>query len=103
MKDLGTDFDRTSPILGPFGTSNPTTVAIQNGKCSTDSDFFSREEVRTIAKCALESYSKHIQGSFFWTAHNEIEEKWDYIRAYDLGWINQWPKSSAETEQSFLQ
>lgn len=28
MKDLGTDFDRTSPILGPFGTFEPTTVAI---------------------------------------------------------------------------
>jgi hypothetical protein len=23
-----------------------------------------------------------------WTAHNEIEAKWDYIRAYDMGWIN---------------
>jgi len=22
-----------------------------------------------------------------WTAHNEIEEKWDYIRAYDKGWL----------------
>lgn len=31
---------------------------------------------------------KHIQGSFFWTAHNEIEEKWDYIRAWDNKWID---------------
>lgn len=23
-----------------------------------------------------------------WTAHNEIEEKWDYVKAWDLGWIN---------------
>lgn len=24
-----------------------------------------------------------------WTAHNEIEEKWDYVKAWDLGWLNQ--------------
>ena len=23
-----------------------------------------------------------------WTAHNEIEAKWDYVSAWDLGWIN---------------
>ncbi len=26
--------------------------------------------------------------TFFWTAHNELEPKWDYIRAWDMGWIN---------------
>ena len=23
-----------------------------------------------------------------WTAHNEIEAKWDYVKSWDLGWIN---------------
>jgi len=23
-----------------------------------------------------------------WTARNEIEEKWSYKRAYDIGWLN---------------
>jgi len=88
MTDHGTDFDRTAATLGPFGTGNSTNVAIQNGKCSTDSDFFSQEEVQTIAKCALKSFDKHLNGTFFWTAHNEIEEKWDYVKAWDLGWLN---------------
>jgi len=43
--------------------------------------------VNAIAKCALEAYDRHIQGHFFWTAHNEIEERWDFVRAYDLGWL----------------
>jgi len=30
-----------------------------------------------------------MDGQFIWAAHVEIPEKWDYIRAYDLGWINQ--------------
>jgi len=88
MTDHGTDFDRTAATLGPFGTGNSANVAIQNGKCSTDSDFFSQEEVQTIAKCALKSFDKHLNGTFFWTAHNEIEEKWDYVKAWDLGWLN---------------
>jgi len=75
-------------MLGPYGTGNPENCAIQNGKCSDDSGFFSHEEVATIAKCALAAYDKHIQASFFWTGHNEIEAKWDYIKAWDNGWIN---------------
>ena len=31
---------------------------------------------------------KHIQASFFWTAHNEIEAKWDYVKAWDMAFIN---------------
>ena len=50
---------------------------------------FSADQVNTIAGCALQSWNKHLKGHFLWTAHNEIEEKWDYIPAYDLGWLNQ--------------
>jgi len=42
-----------------------------------------------IAKCAHESFNKHVDGTFFWTAHNELDVRWDYIRAYDIGWLNQ--------------
>jgi hypothetical protein len=29
-----------------------------------------------------------LNGSFLWTAKNEIEAKWSYIEAWDMGWIN---------------
>ena len=77
--------------MGPFGTANGghyEEVCIQKGKCSTDSLFFDQSEVRTIAQCALDSMNRHIQASFFWTAHNEIEAKWDYVRAWDMAFIN---------------
>lgn len=34
-----------------------------------------------------------------WTAHNEIEERWSYVKSYDMGWINQasWTQESEET------
>jgi len=31
---------------------------------------------------------KHNVTGFFWTAHNELEERWDYVKAWDAGWIN---------------
>lgn len=88
MGDLGTDFNRTKSFVGPFGTGDPNYTAIQSGKCPTDSDYFSQAEVATIAGCALEAFDTFVQGTFFWTAHNEIEEKWDYVKAWDLGWLN---------------
>jgi len=87
-EEFAVDFDRTADILGPFGTANSSNVCIQKGMCSSDSDFFDDEAVRTIAKCALASFDKHVQASFFWTAHNEIEAKWDYVKAWDNAWIN---------------
>ena len=44
-----------------------------------------------------------MQGSFFWTAHNEIEEKWDYIRAWDLGWINKTALPDESTHYANIQ
>jgi len=90
-EEVDTDFDRTADILGPYGEMDPKHVAVHSGKCSTDSKHFSYEEVQAIAKCALDSFDANIQGQFLWTAHNEIEAKWDYVRAWDLGWINTEP------------
>jgi hypothetical protein len=37
-----------------------------------------------------------------WTAHNEIEAKWDYVRAWDLAWINTTAVSSPADPASYL-
>jgi len=89
MKTEAVDFDRTADILGPFG--DPTmrnSSCIQKGKCSSDSLFFTGEQVGQIARCALDTFDRHVNATFMWTAHNEIEAKWSYVRAWDLGWIN---------------
>jgi hypothetical protein len=85
---VATDFDRTALMLGPFGSARPETCTIMEGKCFKDSTTFSADDVKTIAKCALKSFDAHIDRTFFWTAHNEITERWDYVRAWDLGWLN---------------
>jgi hypothetical protein len=76
-------------INGPFGTEKPEEVCIQKGKCFKDSAFFSDDDVKKVAKCYLDSYDRHLGASFFWTAHNEIEERWSYKQSWDLGWLNQ--------------
>lgn len=94
MKEHGTDFDRTAAMLGPFGEFDAKTVTIQNGKCSTDSDYFSEDQVKQFAKCALEAQSRHVAGSFIWAGHVEIQDKWSYIEAHKKGWLTQWPNQS---------
>jgi len=42
----------------------------------------------SIAKCALDAFDDHVNATFMWTAHNEIEPRWDYVKAYDAGWVN---------------
>lgn len=75
-------------MLGPFGTGNKDIVTIKKGMCSTDSSFFNHDQVATIARCGLAAWDGSVNATFLWTAHNEIEEKWDYVKAWDLGWIN---------------
>jgi hypothetical protein len=48
----------------------------------------------------MDTFDKHVNASFMWTAHNEIEPRWDYIKSYDNGWINRNPQS--ETKLEFL-
>ena len=87
-EEYAVDFDRTASVLGPFGEGNPDNVNIHEGKCSTDSDFFTHSQVAEIGKCTLDIFDQYVGAQFLWTAHNEIEATWDYIRAWDLGWIN---------------
>jgi len=89
--------DRTADFLGPFAQQPREYNVVQKGKCSTDSSVFSDTEVNSIAACALESWNSWLKAHFLWTAHNEIEEKWDYIKAYDLGWLNQ--KNQTESRE----
>jgi hypothetical protein len=74
---------------GPFGDpSMADSTLIVAGTCTSDSNFFKGKAVETIARCALDTFDRHVNATFLWTAHNEIEEKWDYVKAWDLGWIN---------------
>ena len=57
--------------------------------CYSDSAYFSDDEVMKLAKCLNDAFNEYVDGQFLWTAHNEIETKWDYIRAYDQGFLNQ--------------
>ena len=86
---FNTDFDRTADTLGPFGPSEfASSALIHKGNCSDDSLYFKYADVQKIAQCALATYDRHVNATFLWTARNEIEAKWDYVKAWDLGWIN---------------
>jgi len=86
---LGTDFDRTVAQPGPYGPSEFTDQAnIKAGYCSSDSSYFDENDIKKIARCAQTTFDNHVAAQFLWTAHNEIEAKWDYVNAHDLGWTN---------------
>jgi len=41
-----------------------------------------------LGHCVNDAYEKYLNGSFMWTAYNEIVPRWDYIKSWDNGWIN---------------
>jgi len=90
MKQYVVDVDRTA--AGPLGPkSNFEYVddkCISGGMCNSDSCHYSDTIVKEIARCALDTWDRHVNATFLWTARNEIEAKWDYRKAWDLGWIN---------------
>lgn len=96
MPDEGVDFDRTAAEIGPFGSSKES--GVKKGKCPIDSDFFGSDDMQVLGKCALKAFDNHTTAQFLWTFRNELEPKWDYIKAYDAGWLK---RSSSEEE--FLQ
>ena len=65
-------------------------VVSEAGKnyCWDDSDEFNFEQVKEIATCMKQSMDKYTTAQFMWTARNEFQAKWDYIRAWNKGWIN---------------
>ena len=88
LEEHAVDFDRTDSNLGPWG-SRPQTV--QNGMCQRDSTFYSEDDVMTLGQCLLYILNDHVAGHFLWTARNELEDRWNYITAYDKGWIKNTP------------
>lgn len=83
------DFDRTVHRLGPSGSGGLESFGVHDGKCSLDSDFFNSSDVTQLSKCAQGSLRKHLQGSFFWTAKNEMEDRWSYLKSFENGWFDQ--------------
>lgn len=71
---------------GPFGEMNYTNPV--NGTCTTDSTFYSDDDVATLGACVSYIFdNNNINGTFLWTARNELEDKWNYVNAYDKGWL----------------
>ena len=86
-KTVAVDFDRTADTLGPFGP-NTSTGLISKGMCHSDNSYFSDDDMNKIAHCALDAFdTNNVQATFFWAAHTELEPKWDYIKAWDKGWL----------------
>lgn len=91
------DFDRTAEKLGPFGGADDDKYQlIMNGQCQSDSLYYNNTELAQLGACANAAFEKNLQGSFMWTAHNEIVPKWDYVKSWDYGWIN---KTAVADEQ----
>lgn len=91
-------FDRDVEVVTPIGlttaqyqnvTGQQPHVQISKGKCNDDSAFFSANvDMPKLAKCINDTFSRHIDAQFIWTARNEIEAKWSYVWAWDMGWLN---------------
>lgn len=57
---VGTDFDRTADMLGPFGHSDNSRNSIQKGLCWTDSLEFNQTQIQDLAKCSLSEMEKNV-------------------------------------------
>lgn len=45
-----------------------------------------------LGQCTLNAFNNNVQGQFMWTVRNELEPRWNYITAYDNGWIKNQPE-----------
>ena len=83
------DFDRTAAVLGPYGSDGLTRdhAVIKNGTCAIDSAFYSDDDVMRLGQCVLDIFNWGVEAQFMWTVRNELEPRWEYVRAYDAGWI----------------
>ena len=95
-EEFATDFDRTAEeALSPFGSSSVSTPI--KGMCPRDSAHFHDKKIAKLGADYIETFDKEASGHFFWNFRNEMEPRWNYITAYDNGWL----PSSTPTE--FLQ
>jgi len=56
--DFAVDFDRTASELGPYGSNHRATV--KEGKCTTDSSYFSEEDVAYLGSCAMDAWDQNL-------------------------------------------
>jgi len=42
----------------------------------------------------LVAFDRHVDGQLFWNFRNELEDRWNYVTAYDKGWIS--PSTSSQ-------
>ena len=89
------DFDRTAAELGPYGQSGQNLSSdhaiIKNGQCTIDSAHYGEDEVMRLGQCFMNIFNGAVNGHFMWTVRNELEPRWNYITAYDKGWIKNQP------------
>lgn len=90
MKEQVVEFDRTVAKIAPYGINGDGIQnTIQQGKCWTDSLHYDQNQVRLLAECTLKAFNDNLHGMFMWTGHNEIEARWDWIKSWDMMWVNQ--------------
>ncbi len=39
----------------------------------------------------MDIFNWSVEGHFMWTVRNELEPRWNYIEAYDKGWVKNKP------------
>ena len=66
--------------------------------CPIDSKYFRDRQVANLGADYMDTFNTHVSGQFFWNFRTELEPRWNYITAYDNGWL---PSSTAAEE--FLQ
>ena len=99
--DVGTDFDRSAEMLGPYGSNTLSTI--QNGMCPIDSTHYGFDDVNTLGQCLMYILNENVAGHFLWTARNELEDRWNYVTSYDNGWIKNSPATEGANFTAFTQ
>ena len=64
LDEHAVDFDRTADELGPFGKEglDKDFATIKKGKCSTDSAWYSDDDVKVLGQCQLKIHNTYTQG-----------------------------------------
>lgn len=76
---------RLGPEHGPRGSGQSF---VQYGYCPVDKPFDNDlVETKKMAFSKLNRFDLHSHGQLFWNFRTELEDKWDYQRAVELGWL----------------
>jgi hypothetical protein len=92
--------DPSKGIQPPYGTGGPSYV--EYGTCPIDRAFpedIERKGIKSFAYAQLYSYDLHTHGWFFWNFRTELESRWGYSKAVDMGWLpSDWNSISVQTD-----